>query len=142
MYDVLAMIWQLGLPTWFLTLSAAGMQWPDVIQTIARQYGTIFTDKDSMSFKEISKWLRKNPVTAAWHFHYRLNCFFQMFIKSKAHPVGELPWTMLFEEIDLCMSNSNLMIHEIVKSMLCILNRTHWRLHNLILSSCRVKVDN
>ena len=39
MYDVLAMIRQLGVPTWFLTLSAADMQWPDVIQTIACQYG-------------------------------------------------------------------------------------------------------
>ena len=35
-YEVLALIRQLGLPTWFLTLSAADMQWPDVIQTIAR----------------------------------------------------------------------------------------------------------
>ena len=31
MYDILAMIRQLGLPTWFLTLSAADMQWPDTI---------------------------------------------------------------------------------------------------------------
>ena len=31
MYD-LAMIRQLGLPTWFLTLSAADMHWPDGIQ--------------------------------------------------------------------------------------------------------------
>ena len=69
-YDVLAIIRQLGLPTWFLTLSAADMQWPDVIQTIARQYGTILTDEDvkTMSFEDRSKWLRQNPVTAARHF--------------------------------------------------------------------------
>ena len=41
-YDLLAMIRQLGTPTWFLTLSAADMKWPDVIQTIAKQYGTIY----------------------------------------------------------------------------------------------------
>jgi len=41
MYDALAMIRQLGLTTWFFTLSATDVQWPDVIQTIARQYGTI-----------------------------------------------------------------------------------------------------
>ena len=54
MYDVLGMIRQLGIPTWFLTLSAADMQWPDVIQTIARQYGTILTDEDvqTMSFED------------------------------------------------------------------------------------------
>ena len=92
MYDVLGMIRQLGIPTWFLTLSAADMQWPDVIQTIARQYGTILTDEDvkTMSFEEKSKWLRQNPVTAARHFQYRLNTFFQVFLKSSAHPLGEL----------------------------------------------------
>ena len=91
-YEVLAMIRQLGLPTWFLTLSAADLQWPDVIQSIARQYGTTFTDEDvkNMSFEEKSKWLAHSPVTAAKHFQYRLNTFFHKFLKSKAHPLGEL----------------------------------------------------
>jgi len=84
------MIRQLGLPTWFLTLSAADMQWPDVIQTIARQYRTTLTeDVTLMSFEDKSKWLRQNPVTAARHFQYRLNTF-QVFLKSNAHPLGEL----------------------------------------------------
>ena len=92
MYDVLAMIRQLGLPTWFFTLSAADMQWPDVIQTIAKQYGSTFSDEEvaAMSFEEKSKWLSHNPVTAARHFQYRLNTFVQKFLKSKAHPLGEL----------------------------------------------------
>ena len=92
MYDVLAMIRELGIPTWFRTLSAADMQWPNVIQTIARKYGTVYTEEDiaSMSFEEKSKWLRQNPVTAARHFQYRLHTFFQIFLKSKAHPLGEL----------------------------------------------------
>ena len=91
MYCVLGMIRQLGIPTWFFTLSAADMQWPDVIQTIARQYGTTLTDEDVkiMSFEEKSKWLRQNPVTAARHFQYCLNTF-QVFLKSTAHPLGEL----------------------------------------------------
>jgi hypothetical protein len=33
--DLSAMVRQLGMPTWFLTLSAADMQWPEVIQSIA-----------------------------------------------------------------------------------------------------------
>ena len=36
-YELLAMIRQLGTPTWFFTLSAADMKWPDMIQIIARQ---------------------------------------------------------------------------------------------------------
>ena len=43
-YKVLSMIRTLGIPTWFLTLSAADMKWPEVIQSIARQYGTIYTE--------------------------------------------------------------------------------------------------
>ena len=92
MYDVLGMIRQLGLPTWFLTLSAADMQWPDVIQTIARQYGTILTEDSvkSISFEEKSKWLWQNPVTAARHFQYQLNSLFNIFLKSSANPLGKL----------------------------------------------------
>ena len=84
MYDVLSMIRQLGIPTWFLTLSAADMQWPDVIQIIAKQYGTTLSDDDvkTMSFEDRSRWLRQNPITAARHFHYRLNQFFQLFEKQ------------------------------------------------------------
>ena len=68
------------------------MQWPDVFLTIARQYGIILTDDDvkTMSFEEKSKWLIQNPVTAARHFQYRLNTFFQVFLKNAAHPLGEL----------------------------------------------------
>ena len=45
-YELLAMIQTLGIPTWFLTLSAADMKWPEVIQSIAKQYGTIYTEQE------------------------------------------------------------------------------------------------
>ena len=91
-YEVLAMIRQPGIPTFFLTFSAADMQWPDVIQSIARQYGVTYTDQQvaTLLFEEKSKWLRQNPVTAARHFQYRLDLFYNRFLKSKAHPLGEL----------------------------------------------------
>ncbi|MCG8623638.1 MAG: helitron helicase-like domain-containing protein, partial [Proteobacteria bacterium] len=38
-YDLLAMIRQLGTPTWFFSLSAANLKWADMIHTIAKQYG-------------------------------------------------------------------------------------------------------
>ena len=91
-YDLLGMICQLGTPTWFFTLSAADLKWPDMIQTIARQYGVHYTDDQvaALSFEEKSNWLKRNPVTAARHFHYRLNVFFQDFLKSSAQPLGEI----------------------------------------------------
>lgn len=91
-YDLLAMIRQLGTPTWFFTLSAADMKWPDMIQTIARQYGRSYTDEQvaAMSFDEKSDWLSRNPVTAARHFQYRLNTLLNEFLKSTAKPLGEI----------------------------------------------------
>ena len=91
-YELLAMIRQLETPTWFFTLSADDMKWPDVIQTIARPYGVIYTDEEvaALSFEDKSNWIRRNPVTAARHYQYRLNTFFQEFLKSPANPLGEL----------------------------------------------------
>ena len=91
-YDVLAQIRQLGLPTWFLTLSAAEMKWPEVIQIIARQYGTTFSDEDvmNMTWEEKSSWLKRNPVTAARHFQYRLDQFWKIVITSEAKPIGNV----------------------------------------------------
>ena len=67
-----------------------GHKWPDMIQTIAKQYGVHYTDEEvaALSFEDKSNWLRRNPVTAARHFQYRLNTFFQDFLKSNAHPLG------------------------------------------------------
>ena len=93
-YELLDMVQQLGTPTWFFTLSAADMKGPDVIQTIAKQYGVIYTDEQvaALSFEDKSNWIRRlyNPVTAARHYQYRLNTFFQEFLKSPGNPLGEL----------------------------------------------------
>ena len=39
--ELLAMVRQLGTPTWFLTLTAADLKWPDLIGIIAKQHGVI-----------------------------------------------------------------------------------------------------
>ena len=58
-YDLLAMICQLGTPTWFFTLPAADLKWPDMIQTIAKQY-VYYTDDDvaALLFDDKSNWLK------------------------------------------------------------------------------------
>ena len=82
-YELLAMVRQLGTPTWFLTLTAADLKWPDLIGIIARQHGVNFTDDeiDKLSFQDKSNWLRRNPVMAAQHFQYRHYIFWQEFLK-------------------------------------------------------------
>jgi biopolymer transport protein ExbD len=86
------MVRQLGNPTFFVTLTSADMLWPDMIQVIARQFGENFTDEQvrEMSSSERLQWLRRNPVTAARHFDYRLNLFINQVIKSRAEPIGHV----------------------------------------------------
>ena len=65
LYDVLAMLHMLSIPTWFLTLSVADLHWPEMIQAVAAQFGKILTQKDlqRMSIADRSKYLRQNPIT-------------------------------------------------------------------------------
>ena len=81
-YELLAMIRTLGIPTWFLTLSTADMKWPEVIQSIAKQYGTIYTEQEvlELPWRLKSMWLRGNPVTPARMFQYRLDAFVITFL--------------------------------------------------------------
>lgn len=91
-HEAMAMIRQLGKPTWFLTLSAADLQWPEVIQSIGRQYGHNFTVDDicNMSWEEKCSWLRNNPVTAARHFDHRLSVLFTDFLRGNVAPIGKI----------------------------------------------------
>ena len=84
------MIHTLGIPTWLLTLSAADMKWPEVIQAIAKQYRTIYTEDEvlALPWQMKSMWLRSNSVTAARMFQYRLETFVTTFLKSSAEPIG------------------------------------------------------
>ena len=88
-YEVLAMLKQLGVPTFFITLSADDYHWPEIIQTIARQYGHSFTDAEvcAMQWGEKSKWLRSNPVTAVRAFMHRHSKIHE-FLLGKSHPIG------------------------------------------------------
>ena len=63
-----------------------------MIQTIARQNGISYTDEEvaTLSFEERSNWLKRNPVTAARHFQYRLNTLLHGFLKSPTKPLGEV----------------------------------------------------
>jgi hypothetical protein len=92
MYKLLAAVKQLGIFTFFVTLSSADMKWRDTLQAISRQQGKPLTDQevDNLSYEEKSNLLRSNPVTAAQHFDYRLQQFFSSFLLSPAQPLGKI----------------------------------------------------
>jgi len=84
LYELLAMVKQLGVCTWFLTLSAADLSWSEIIQILARQYGTNYSQQQvkDMDWETKTKWIRTNPVTVARLFDYRVQLFFKMLKSS------------------------------------------------------------
>ena len=91
-YDVLAMLQMLSIPTWFLTLSASDLHWPEMIQAVAVQFGKKLTQKDvlKMSIADRSKHLCQNPITVVWIFQHRLETFFSEYLLSDTHPLGHI----------------------------------------------------
>ena len=89
LYENLAMLKAKGVPTFFMTFSAADYHWPEIIQTVAKQYGQDFSadQVNNMNWAEKSKWLRTNPVTAVRAFLHRFECMHE-FIKGPSHPIG------------------------------------------------------
>jgi len=45
MREVTAMVKQLSIPTWFMTLSCAHLRWPELFQILARIQCNDLTDK-------------------------------------------------------------------------------------------------
>ena len=70
MYEVVATVKQLGIPTWFMTLSCADLRWPELFQIIARTQGKNLTNEqiDALSYNERCSILNVNPVVVAKHF--------------------------------------------------------------------------
>ena len=82
----------LSIPTWFLTLSAADLHWPEMIQAVAVQFGKKLTQKDvqKMSIKDRSTYLHHNPITGVCMFQHRLEAFFSEYLLSDTHPLGHI----------------------------------------------------
>ena len=78
MYDVLAMLRTLSIPTWFLTLSAADLHWPEMIQAVCLQCGRRLSRDDvlKMTIAEQSSLLHQNPVTEVHMVQHRVESFF------------------------------------------------------------------
>ena len=68
------------------------MKWPEVIQLIAKQYGTIYTEDEVLllSWRMKSMWLRSNLVTVVRMLQYRLDTFIRTFLKSSSQPICEV----------------------------------------------------
>ena len=79
LYDVLAMVKQLGIPTYFLTLSSAGLRWEELPYIINKLKNLRLSGEKlkKLSYKDRCNLLNNNPVLVARNFQYKVEVFFK-----------------------------------------------------------------
>ena len=91
--DIFAMIRQLSLPTWFISLSAADTRWTDLLKMLAKLNNDeelTNTDIENMTWQEKTKLVQKDPVTCSRYFDHRVNEFLSTVLKSNCEPIGKV----------------------------------------------------
>ena len=80
--DVLAMVKQLGIPTYFLTLSCADLIWEELPYIINKLNNLGLSDEElkNLRYQERCKLLNNNLVLVARHFQYKVEVFFEEII--------------------------------------------------------------
>ena len=83
------MVKQLGIPTFFMTLSCADLQWNELIGIISKLNSLNLSDDDikNKSYQGRCDILNKNPVLVARHFQYRVEVFFKVILLNG--PLGK-----------------------------------------------------
>ena len=80
LYDVLAL--QLGILTYFLTLSCADLRWEELPYIINKLNNLRLSEEElkNLSYQERCHLLNNNPVLVARHFPYKIETFFKEII--------------------------------------------------------------
>ena len=84
------MIKQLGLPTYFMTLSCADLRWDELIEIIGKLNRTPYTKIEirEMDYVTRAKILQSNPVLLMRHFQFRVETFFKEIVVDG--PMGKV----------------------------------------------------
>jgi hypothetical protein len=91
--DVYAMIRQLGLPTWFMSLSSADTRWTDLLKMLASLNEKVkYTDDEiqNLTWEQKIKLIQSDPVTCSRYFEHRVKEFINTVLKSEHEPVGKM----------------------------------------------------
>ena len=101
--DLFAMFRTLGPPSYFITLSADDMNWPDLMYVLAKRDGQNLTDEQvlEMTKSERVRLLCAYPVIVAQHFNLRFHSFLNYILKGNGNPIGEVVdyfWRVEFQQ--------------------------------------------
>ena len=82
LFDVLAMVKQVGVSSCFMTFSSAEMRWNELISMISKLNKQDISDADieKLSNHDRCKLLNSIPVLVAKHFQYQVEVFFKEII--------------------------------------------------------------
>ena len=78
-HEVLAIVKQLVIPTYFLTLSCADLRWDELPHIINKLNNLNLSDEEirNLTYQQRTKLLNDNPVLVARHFQYKVQVFFK-----------------------------------------------------------------
>ena len=91
--DLFAMIRQLGIPTFFVTFSAADRRWIEIDNAILISQGKPPMSEEqhkNMTWEHHCDIIMSNPVAAARMFQQRVYTFINDVIMSEANPIGKV----------------------------------------------------
>ena len=91
--DLFAMIRQLGIPTFFVTFSAADRRWIEIDNAILISQGKQPMSEEqhkNMTWEQHCDIIMSNPVAAARMFQQRVHTFINDVIMSEANPIGKV----------------------------------------------------
>ena len=93
--DVLAMVKQLGIPSFFMTLSCADLRWNELPAIISKLKGKELSEEEiaEMTYFERCELLNSNPVLLARHFQYRVEVFYKEIVING--PLGKLKYHVI-----------------------------------------------
>jgi len=91
--DLFAMIRQLGLPTWFVSLSAADIHWTDLLQCLAKLVDNkelTYEQVEELEWGQKTRLVQSDPVTCVRYFDHRVQLFINNVLKSHHEPIGKI----------------------------------------------------
>ena len=96
LFDVLAMVKQLGVPTFFMTLPSTDLKWNELVSIVNKLHKLNMSEEDieNLTYHDRCHLLNSNPVLVAKHFQYRVEVFFKEIVvdgpmrKTKYYTIG------------------------------------------------------
>ena len=89
--DSFAMIREICLPTWFISLSAAETHWKPLLHSLAKLIDKVdYSDDEleNLTWETKARLIKSDPVTVARYFDYRVKQFMHLYILSQIGPLG------------------------------------------------------